>query len=126
MKIRSTCSGQPEVKKEIKKKRVFVEEIEKMSHLSIHKESLENLETSSHFDQASIVIADLISNPPDPLTDLRRADSHRVTFVGKNVKRIHAQHWKDMVAISSTSTPRFATASFFRNRIKDFISSKDS
>jgi tRNA G18 (ribose-2'-O)-methylase SpoU len=93
------------------------EQVEKMAQLSSHEAALRALEQESSFDLASIAVADLIAHPPSPLTDLRRADPHRVTFVGKNVKRKHAQHWKDMVATSHISTPRLATASFFRDRI---------
>jgi tRNA G18 (ribose-2'-O)-methylase SpoU len=96
------------------------EQVEKMAQLSEHEAALRALELESSFDRASVAVADLIAHPPSPLTDLRRADPHRVTFVGKNVKRKHAQHWKDMVATSHISTPRLATASFFRDRIGSF------
>jgi tRNA G18 (ribose-2'-O)-methylase SpoU len=93
------------------------EQVIKMNQISEHHRALHELENKCHLDQASIIIQDMIQNPPQPLSDLRRADIHRVTFVGKNVKKKHQYHWKDMVAISTKALPRYTTAAFFRSRI---------
>jgi tRNA G18 (ribose-2'-O)-methylase SpoU len=98
------------------------EQIIKMNQISDHTRTLNELENKCHLHQASIIIQDMIQNPPPPLSDLRRADIHRVTFVGKNVKKKHQSHWKDMVAISTNPLPRYTTAAFFRNRISNMNS----
>jgi tRNA G18 (ribose-2'-O)-methylase SpoU len=62
-------------------------------------------------------IQEWLENPPQALSDLRRADSHRVCFVGKNTKEIHKQHWKDMVATSNAGSIHGATATAFREKV---------
>lgn len=94
-----------------------VEQIEKLGKLPMYLQELVNLEQDSQFDCAADALADLIANPPAPLTDVRRADPHRVTFVGKKTKRLHSNHWKDMAATTNTTTTLNATAAFFRERI---------
>ena len=63
-----------------------------------------------------------VDNPPQPLSDLRRADLHRITFVGKGTKKMHERHWKDMPATAKTSMQSVVekmTASSFRSRVKE-------
>jgi hypothetical protein len=55
-----------------------------------------------------------VRNPPPPLTDLRRADVHRVTYVGKATKMRHNSHWSGMAATANPTTRHMATASQFR------------
>lgn len=93
------------------------EQLAKIAKLPAHREELRRLEDQSHFGLAAAAVADLVAHPPEPLTDLRRADPHRVTFVGKATKRLHAEHWKDMVAVTDTTTTLNATAAGFRERI---------
>jgi tRNA G18 (ribose-2'-O)-methylase SpoU len=81
--------------------------------------SLEELEARAAYSSkaAEQAVADFVINPPAPLTDLRRADLHRVSFVGKNTKRNNAENWKDMPATSNPPSLEKSTASFFRERI---------
>ena len=64
------------------------------------------------------IVEDLVMNPPQPLGDMRRADEHRTTYVGKNTKKNQGDVWNDMPATSYCRTEEFASASFFRDRLK--------
>lgn len=97
--------------------RLTPEQLEKIGTLPVLERELQALEDASQFGQAEAAVADLIACPPEPLTDLRRADPHRVTYVGKKTKKLHSHHWKDMVATTNTVTTLNATAAFFRNRV---------
>ena len=93
------------------------EQIIKMQRISVHQQTLIDLEQScSNYTTAHSIVQEYIDHPPTPLSDLRRANIHRVTFVGKNIKKKHEHHWKDMIAISNVPLPKMTTASFFRNR----------
>jgi tRNA G18 (ribose-2'-O)-methylase SpoU len=95
-----------------------VEQRSKLAKLPQYQQELHQLEHGSHFDLAEQTVSDLIAHPPQPLSDVRRADPHRVTFVGKKTKKLHSDHWKDLVATTNTTTTLNATASFFRQRIR--------
>jgi hypothetical protein len=62
-------------------------------------------------------VQEWIDNPPNALTDLRRADTHRVCYVGKNTRELHKDHWKDMVAISNKGTVEGVSATAFREKM---------
>eukprot|EP00804_Cyclotella_cryptica_P023355 CCRYP_000500-RA/>CCRYP_000500-RA protein AED:0.30 eAED:0.30 QI:246/1/0.75/1/1/1/4/2242/467 len=66
---------------------------------------------------AQAAVKDLIENPPDPITDMRRADEHRVCFVGKGTKSKYGELWEDMPATSNAQAKEMASASFFRERV---------
>lgn len=68
--------------------------------------------------QAEAAVQELVLNPPAPLTDARRCDDHRVTFVSKGTRKHHADHWKDMVATSSPQSVPYATAAYFRRKVQ--------
>ncbi|KAG7341629.1 tRNA/rRNA methyltransferase SpoU [Nitzschia inconspicua] len=70
-------------------------------------------------------IQEWLDNPPEALTDLRRADTHRVCFVGKNTKDMHKEHWKDMVATSNMSSIYGATAASFREKVHSVSTSQN-
>ena len=91
------------------------EQITKMKRRHEHEETLYNIENScENYTTAKEIVQEYIDHPPAPLSDLRRADMHRITFVGKNIKKKYVHHWKDMVAISNIVLPKMTTASFFR------------
>jgi tRNA G18 (ribose-2'-O)-methylase SpoU len=93
------------------------EQIMKMQRIQEHEQTLYDIENScENYTTANRIVQEYIDHPPVPLSDLRRANIHRVTFVGKNIKKKHIHHWKDMVAISNIVLPKMTTASFFRNR----------
>jgi hypothetical protein len=103
---------------ELVKDVLTVEQRAKLAKLPQYQQELHELEHGSHFDLAEQAVADLIAHPPQPLSDVRRADPHRVTFVGKKTKKLHSDHWKDLVATTNTTTTLNATAEFFRQRIR--------
>ena len=48
---------------------------------------------------------------------MRRADEHRVCFVGKGTKSSVGDAWNDMPAVANGQSAKNATASFFRERV---------
>merc|ERR1712160_215858 len=71
-------------------------------------------------------VQEWIDNPPAPLTDLRRADTHRVCFVGKNTRDMHKDHWKDMAATSNKGSIEGATATEFRRKMGTVVEVDDA
>ena len=78
---------------------------------------LQELEAMIAPTVAQAAVQEWIDHPPEPLGDLRRADSHRITFVGKNTKKKHGSHWKDMVATSNMQSILGVTANLFRGKL---------
>lgn len=106
------------------------QEAEKLGKYEQFKKELDDLEEATHMKgEGSAVLSqavqDLVDDPPEPMTDLRRADCHRVCFVGKNTKNKHEKHWQNMVAVTNyDTTPQEGKQSnFFRDRIKQAASS---
>jgi tRNA G18 (ribose-2'-O)-methylase SpoU len=95
------------------------EQIVKAQEAPIHEKALRELEEAANYSQEATerAVSDLVLNPPAPLSDLRRADVHRVTFVGKKTKRLHEEHWKDMAATTNAKSVEKSTAAFFRDRV---------
>jgi len=94
------------------------EQLLKLREMTEHEEALQKFDEEHNMNSKAIdkSIEDLVLNPPAPLTDLRRADEHRVTYAGKGVKRHYAEHWKNMPATTKYSSPLLSTAAFFRDR----------
>ena len=101
-------------------------EIEKLAQYENYKKELEDLERKNHLHEndengaITKAIQDLVDCPPSPLTDLRRADTHRVTYVGKNTKQKHEKHWGNMAATTSYNTQlqKGVSSDFFRARVE--------
>ena len=87
----------------------------KLAQLPEFETQLANIE--ANFAQSEAIVQDLIQNPPAPLVDVRRCDDHRVTFVGKGTRKLHANHWKDMVATSTPHSVPNATSAYFRIKV---------
>ncbi|GKY97819.1 hypothetical protein MPSEU_000740000 [Mayamaea pseudoterrestris] len=95
------------------------EQVVKLGQLSQLQHELHELEQSARFHEGSFqAVADLIDNPPDPMTDLRRIDEHRICFVGKNTKSIYKDAWKGLAATTTKATDTSSTAAYFRSRAK--------
>jgi tRNA G18 (ribose-2'-O)-methylase SpoU len=77
-------------------------------------------EIEAKIDPAKVkqAIQDWIDQPPEPLTDVRRVDSHRACFVGKGTKKYHKEHWKDMAATANPQSTNMATASSIREKLQ--------
>jgi tRNA G18 (ribose-2'-O)-methylase SpoU len=103
------------------------EQIVKAQKVPHYKKALRELEEAANYSQEATekAVADLVLHPPAPLSDLRRADSHRVTFVGKNTKRFHEEHWKDMAATTKAQSVEKSTAAFFRERVASVVAGDD-
>jgi hypothetical protein len=76
-------------------------EQKKLDDWPIYKQELEALDALIDPTKVQKAVQGWIDNPPDALTDLRRADTHRVCYVGKKTRNFHKEHWKDMVATSN-------------------------
>lgn len=93
------------------------EEQKKLAEWDKCKQQLADIEALLDPVKVKAAVQEWLDNPPKPLTDMRRADSHRVCYVGKNTRNFHKDHWKDMAATSDASTIYGATASEFRNKV---------
>jgi tRNA G18 (ribose-2'-O)-methylase SpoU len=96
---------------------------------AIHMEQQKKLDERDNLKQQLVVlenelscaqgtVQEWIQNPPEPLTDLRRADPHRITFAGKGTKALHKEHWKDMAHTRYYEPVANGTNMLFRDRIK--------
>ena len=61
----------------------------------------------------------LVDNPPEPLSDMRRADEHRITHVGKGTKKKNADAWAGMPATAKTISIVGPSSSFFRAMVSE-------
>ena len=98
----------------------------KIEKLPAYRKELVELEQNAKFDASRQLVQDLIEKPPEPISDLRRADAHRVTFAGKGVKKANLANWKGMVAVTGAQTKLNSTAGFFRERLAQVDSSSPS
>ena len=69
--------------------KVQIEEQTKLDLWPTYKRELDELDALVDPKRVEAAIQEWVDNPPEPLTDLRRADFHRVCFVGKNTKDLH-------------------------------------
>lgn len=93
---------------------VHKEEREKWSKMDAKRAELNAMEEKLAADSKKAV-KELVDNPPSPITDMRRADEHRVCYVGKNTKK--ASPWEGMPATQKFVVTENASASFFRVRV---------
>lgn len=89
----------------------------KLDDWPTYKQELDALEALVDPARVALAVQEWVENPPEPLTDLRRSDVHRVCYVGKNTKQMHKDHWKDMVATSNAGSLHGATATAMRDRL---------
>ena len=94
-----------------------IEQADKLARVEEFRTRLAELEASSNLAKATDAMKEWIEHPPQPLTDLRRADSHRVTYVGKSTKKLNQEHWKHMAAVANAASTEKSTASFFRDQV---------
>lgn len=92
-------------------------QLEKIAKLDTYRSEILELEQKGNFDMSDQIIKDMIDNPPEPLSDLRRADAHRITFAGKGIKRENSNNWKGLAGVTGVETETMSTAGFFRDRM---------
>lgn len=90
---------------------------EKLTQWDTHKKQLAEIEAVLDVVKVKAAVQEWVNNPPKPLTDVRRADSHRICHVGKNTRKYHEDHWKGMVATSNATTIEGVTANEFRKQV---------
>ena len=93
------------------------EQLEKIAKLPSVRNELQQLEEEV-YKKALTAIEDLVTNPPEPIGDMRRADEHRITYTSKNTKKKGGEAWANMPATRYVKV-EVDTASFFRDRVKD-------
>eukprot|EP00531_Pseudo-nitzschia_arenysensis_P010130 CAMPEP_0116152174 /NCGR_PEP_ID=MMETSP0329-20121206/20506_1 /TAXON_ID=697910 /ORGANISM="Pseudo-nitzschia arenysensis, Strain B593" /LENGTH=427 /DNA_ID=CAMNT_0003648869 /DNA_START=61 /DNA_END=1344 /DNA_ORIENTATION=- len=92
-------------------------EQKKLDEWPSYKCKLQELDDLINPEKVQKAVQEWIDNPPGALTDLRRADTHRVCYVGKNTRELHKEHWKDMVATSNKGTVEGVSAMAFREKM---------
>lgn len=92
-------------------------EHKKLANWDTYSTQLQELQALIDPARVQAAVQEWIDSPPEPLTDMRRADLHRVTFVGKGTKKKHNSHWKDMVATTNFQSISGATADRFRAKV---------
>lgn len=92
-------------------------EQKKLDNWTAMQNKLDEIDSLLEPAKVEAAIQEWLDHPPAALTDLRRADTHRVCFVGKNTKGMHKEHWKDMVATSNSSSIYGITAAPFREKV---------
>ena len=94
-------------------------EQKKLGNWDSYNTQLQELEALIDPARVQAAVQEWIDTPPEPLTDMRRADLHRVTFVGKGTKKKHDIHWKDMVATTNFQSIPGQTANMFREKVNN-------
>ncbi len=101
---------------------VHKEERDKWNLMDAKRAELNAIEEKLAADSKTAV-KDLVDNPPSPITDMRRADEHRVCCVGKNTKK--NSPWQGMPATTKYVVTKNASCSFFRDRVGTEEEKKD-
>ena len=89
-----------------------------------YKQKLQAIEALVDPTAAEKAVQEFIDKPPEPLTDVRRADDHRACYVGKGTKAKHESHWNGMVATSQQTTIYGATSTLFRQKMEEATRTK--
>lgn len=93
-----------------------IQQQEKLANMSSIQTELQKLDTELQ-QKAQVAVKDLVDNPPEPLTDMRRADEHRVCFVGRKTKKRYSSSWDSMPATTFYNTANgISSADYFRSR----------
>lgn len=91
----------------------------KLDEWDSYKAQLEELEALVDPLKVQTAVQEWVQNPPAALTDVRRADEHRVCYVGKNTKARYEDDWKDMAATSNVGSVHLSSAAAFREKVKE-------
>lgn len=92
------------------------EQLEKVKLLPQLQKELEDMEKDLQ-EKSLRAVEELVQNPPQPLGDMRRADEHRITFAGKNIKKTHGEAWENMPATTYYASKENSSSSFFRSQL---------
>ena len=119
--------------------RLFDEKQEKKDALFLHPEQIQKLEKLPEWklrleeiehqldEKALSSIQEFIDNPPQPISDMRRADEHRTSYVGKKTKKQYKDLWDGMPATNYYHTSQSNnTSEFFRSRVQQSTDDKKS
>jgi tRNA(Leu) C34 or U34 (ribose-2'-O)-methylase TrmL len=98
-------------------KAIQPQEQKKLDELPKYEAKLAELNALVDPIKVQAAVQEWVENPPQPLTDVRRADLHRICYVGKNTRTKHQDHWKDMVATSDQKSMQGTTSAAFREKV---------
>jgi tRNA G18 (ribose-2'-O)-methylase SpoU len=119
-KLKASIKSAEDIKRKKESgQRMHQEQLDKLAKLSSMHKQLEDLDAKK-LAQAQEAVADLVDNPPAPLTDMRRADEHRTWHGSKNTRNKNGEAWANMPATTGYNTQEHeSSADFFRSRIKE-------
>jgi len=95
------------------------EQIMKLEKLPQLLEQFDTLEKQVK-TRAKLAVRPLLDHPPEPISDVRRADVHRIPYLGTSTKKKYKDIWKEMAAFKNggNTNPK-STALEFRELLKD-------
>ena len=93
-------------------------ELKKLNELPTYERQLEELESALDPEKVQAAIQEWVAHPPTPLTDVRRADEHRVCYVGKNTRSSNKDNWRDMAATANVPSLHMSSAKEFREKVR--------
>ena len=96
---------------------ICLSQLKKLEKLPGLRKELQQLEDDL-YRKALTAVEELVHNPPEPISDMRRCDEHRTTYTGKKTKKNAGEAWENMPATNYYRVEA-DTASFFRDRVKD-------
>lgn len=91
------------------------EQEKKLYQIAAIQHELETIHTELQ-KKARMAVADLVDHPPEPITDMRRADEHRTCFVGPKTKKRNEDAWTNMPATANAISAGMSTSDYFRKR----------
>jgi hypothetical protein len=93
------------------------EQKDKLAKLPSIQKELEELDNEL-YAKALLAVEDLVLNPPEPISDMRRHDDHCISYTGKNTKKRGGEAWANMPATNYVKV-EVDTSSFYRDRVKE-------
>lgn len=96
----------------------YIEETrkKKLSMKDAKQSELDDIDAQLQKD-SQVAAREFIDDPPSPLSDMRRADEHRVCYVGKNTKAKASEAWSNLPATNKYKYKEMSSAATFRNAL---------
>ena len=80
-----------------------VRRVEKLKNLPSWEQELEEMDRNA-WEKSVASVEKFVLDPLAPLTDMRRADEHRIMYVGKNTRKKNCDNWQGMAATKNAVT----------------------
>uniref|UniRef100_A0A7S2KE04 tRNA/rRNA methyltransferase SpoU type domain-containing protein n=1 Tax=Leptocylindrus danicus TaxID=163516 RepID=A0A7S2KE04_9STRA len=88
--------------------------VEKLKNLPAWEKELAELDRTA-WEKSVASVEKFVQDPPAPLTDMRRADEHRVMYVGKNTRKRNSENWQGMAATKNAASLESISAKQFKS-----------